>query len=113
MKKFLALALVAVMLLSACLVGCGKKDPVNTGDSQNTEDTQKTEKTDTTDPAGKTELAAGDIADNMTSADGKYEIAFVTDVGSLKDQSFNQGRRQEVRLRQRQVLQVLSARKRR
>ena len=91
MKKFLALALVAVMLLSACLVGCGKKDPVNTGDSQNTEDTQKTEKTDTTDPAGKTELAAGDIADNMTSADGKYEIAFVTDVGSLKDQSFNQG----------------------
>lgn len=40
MKKFLALALVAVMLLSACLVGCGKKDPVNTGDSQKTEDTQ-------------------------------------------------------------------------
>ena len=91
MKKFLALALVAVMLLSACLVGCGKKDPVNTGDSQTTEDTQKTEKTDTTDPVGKPELAAGDIADNMTSADGKYEIAFVTDVGSLKDQSFNQG----------------------
>ena len=91
MKKFLALALVAVMLLSACLVGCSKKDPVNTGDSQKTEDTQKTEKTDTTDPVGKPELAAGDIADNMTSADGKYEIAFVTDVGSLKDQSFNQG----------------------
>ena len=91
MKKFLALALVAVMLLSACLVGCGKKDPVNTGDSQKTEDTQKTEKTDTTEPVGKPELAAGDIADNMTSADGKYEIAFVTDVGSLKDQSFNQG----------------------
>lgn len=91
MKKFLALALVAVMLLSACLVGCGQKDPVTTGDSQNTEDTQKTENTETTEPAGKPELAAGDIADNMTSADGKYEIAFVTDVGSLKDQSFNQG----------------------
>ena len=27
----------------------------------------------------------------MTSEDGKYEIAFVTDVGSLKDKSFNQG----------------------
>ena len=91
MKKFLALALVAVMLLSACLVGCGEKEPVNTGDSQKTEDTQKTEKTETTEPVGKPELAAGDIADNMTSADGKYEIAFVTDVGSLKDQSFNQG----------------------
>ena len=88
MKKFLALALAAVMLLSVCLVGCGTKDPANTGDSQKTEDTQKTEKTDST---GKTDLPAGDIADNMTSADGKYEIAFVTDVGSLKDQSFNQG----------------------
>ena len=32
-----------------------------------------------------------DIADTMTSADGKYEIAFVTDVGQLKDKSFNQG----------------------
>ncbi len=88
MKKFLALALAAVMLLSVCLVGCGTKDPANTGDSQKTEDTQKTEKTDST---GKTDLPVGDIADNMTSADGKYEIAFVTDVGSLKDQSFNQG----------------------
>ena len=27
----------------------------------------------------------------MTSADGKYEIAFVTDVGQLMDKSFNQG----------------------
>ena len=32
-----------------------------------------------------------DIEDNMTSADGKYEIAFVTDVGDLKDKSFNEG----------------------
>jgi len=32
-----------------------------------------------------------DIADTITSADGKYEIAFVTDVGQLKDKSFNQG----------------------
>ena len=62
MKKFLALALTAVLLLSACLVGCGKK-----------------------------ETGVDEIPDNMTSSDGKYEIAFVTDVGSLKDQSFNQG----------------------
>ena len=27
----------------------------------------------------------------MTSEDGKYEVAFVTDVGQLKDKSFNQG----------------------
>lgn len=32
-----------------------------------------------------------DIQDTMTSADGKYEVAFVTDVGQLKDKSFNQG----------------------
>lgn len=27
----------------------------------------------------------------MTSEDGKYQVAFVTDVGQLKDKSFNQG----------------------
>ena len=32
-----------------------------------------------------------EIPDTVTSADGKYEIAFVTDVGQLKDKSFNQG----------------------
>ena len=31
------------------------------------------------------------IPDVMTSADGKYEIAVVTDVGDLKDKGFNQG----------------------
>ena len=32
-----------------------------------------------------------DIEDTVASADGTYEIAFVTDVGQLKDKSFNQG----------------------
>ena len=32
-----------------------------------------------------------EIDDTCTAADGKYEIAFVTDVGQLKDKSFNQG----------------------
>ena len=31
------------------------------------------------------------IPDSMTSSDGKYQVAFVTDVGQLKDKSFNQG----------------------
>lgn len=31
------------------------------------------------------------IADTMQSKDGKYQIAFVTDIGQLKDKSFNQG----------------------
>lgn len=32
-----------------------------------------------------------DIPDNANSPDGTYELAFVTDVGQLKDQSFNEG----------------------
>ena len=32
-----------------------------------------------------------DIPDEMTSADGKYQLAFVTDVGQLHDGSFNEG----------------------
>ena len=35
--------------------------------------------------------SADDIPDTMTSDDGKYQVAFVTDVGQLKDKSFNQG----------------------
>ena len=35
--------------------------------------------------------AADNFPDAMPGADGKYEIAFVTDVGSLMDRSFNQG----------------------
>ncbi len=32
-----------------------------------------------------------DIEDTMVSADGTYVVAFVTDVGQLKDKSFNEG----------------------
>ena len=32
-----------------------------------------------------------DIEDSMTAENGVYELAFVTDVGQLKDKSFNQG----------------------
>ena len=32
-----------------------------------------------------------DIPDTFTAADGVYTVAFVTDVGQLKDKSFNQG----------------------
>ena len=41
---------------------------------------------------------ADEIADEMTSEDGKYEVAFVTDVGQLKDKSFNQGTYDGVKL---------------
>ena len=31
------------------------------------------------------------IEDTMVSGNGAYEVAFVTDVGDLKDKSFNEG----------------------
>ena len=77
MKKILALLLALVMALT--LFACGKKDP----DPQ---------------PEDNKPVNADDIKDEMTSADGKYEIAFVTDVGSLKDKSFNQGTYDGVKL---------------
>ena len=77
MKKFLALLLALVMTLS--LVACGNKG----GDKD--KDTDKT-------------VSADSIKDEMTSADGKYEVAFVTDVGALKDKSFNQGTYDGVKL---------------
>ena len=103
MKKFFALLLALVMVLS--LVACGDK---KTDDNQdNNTDDQQGGTTTYTNP--------DDIDDNMTSEDGKYEIAFVTDVGQLKDKSFNQGTFDGVKLcrQQRPELQVLSARQRR
>ena len=80
MKKFLAMILALVMALS--LVACGQKDEPKTDDQNPAGDN-----TDVT----TTITNADEIADEMTSEDGKYEIAFVTDVGQLKDKSFNQG----------------------
>ena len=67
MKKFLAmlLALAMVFSLAACSNSAGGGDKKTGG--------------------------ADDIADTMTSSDGKYQVAFITDVGQLKDKSFNQG----------------------
>ena len=71
MKKLLAL-LLAIVMVAGLFVGC---QPA--ADNNNNAD----------DGA----VNPDNIADEMTSADGKYVVAFVTDVGQLKDQSFNQG----------------------
>ena len=81
MKKILALLLASMMVLG--LAACG-------GESTDTTDQNET----TTEGTETTETTAKDpdsILDTMTSEDGKYQIAFVTDVGQLKDKSFNQG----------------------
>ena len=60
------------MMLLALAAGCGENNTKGNNDSDKT-------------------ISADDIPDEMTSEDGKYEIAFITDVGALKDKSFNQG----------------------
>ena len=70
MKKLIALLMVLAMVFA--LVACTAK-PAD----------KPAEQPGTVDPES--------IPDTMTSADGTYEIAFVTDVGQLKDKSFNQG----------------------
>ena len=84
MKKFLAMLLAVVMVLS--MAACSKqpaKDPNKGNDDPNQIAT-------ITNP--------DQINDEMTSEDGKYEIAFITDVGQLKDKSFNQGTYDGVKL---------------
>ena len=105
MKKILALILALVMVFA--LVACGTTAAPAATEEPKTEE-PKTEEPAATEapaeepteaPAEPTEapaeepatVSADDIEDTMTSADGKYEIAFVTDVGQLKDKSFNQG----------------------
>lgn len=70
MKKVLAIVLALAMVF--CMAACGEQGGQQQGGQQGAK-------------------SADDIADAMTSQDGKYEIAFVTDVGQLKDKSFNQG----------------------
>ena len=68
MKKFLALLLAVVMVLFAFAACGGNKTPDNADPSA---DANKTVDYDA-------------ISDTCESADGKYELAFVTDVGQLK-----------------------------
>lgn len=73
MKRTLAVLLAVLMIFGcAALTACNKTGLVN-----DREDAQI--------------ISADEIADTMTSKDGKYEIAMVTNVGRLKDKSFNQG----------------------
>ncbi len=74
MKKLFAL-LLAVLMVASLFAGCAE-----TGNNE----------VDLNNPDS--------IADEMTSEDGKYQIAFITDVGQLKDKSFNQGTYDGVKL---------------
>ena len=94
MKKFIALVMAAAMALS--LAACGgapASTPASTPASE-----PASASTPASEPAQTEALSADDIEDNMTSEDGKYQVAFVTDVGQLKDKSFNQGTYDGVKL---------------
>ena len=92
MKKILALVLALCMVFA--LAACGESAAPAATEAPAAEPAteapaaEATEAPATEAPAA---LSADDIDDNMTSEDGKYELAFVTDVGQLKDKSFNQG----------------------
>ncbi len=97
MKKLLALVLVLAMV--ACLfVGCADSEtPAET--TKAPEGNGETTAPNGTEPSTPEAITDPDkIDDTMTSEDGKYEIAFVTDVGQLKDKSFNQGTYDGVKL---------------
>lgn len=75
MKKLFAMLLAMTMVLS--LAACAPKEPEPSQSGGGTTST--------------TETDPNKIDDNPTSADGKYEIAMITDLGDLKDKSFNEG----------------------
>ena len=75
MKKILALILALTMVLS--LAACGGSGAAEVQPSAN---------------------PADDVADEMTSDNGQYQVAFIADVGQLKDKSFNQGTYDGVKL---------------
>ena len=100
MKKFLAVILAMTMVLA--LVACGGSGAASTGSSAGSESSSASSGSSSA-PSGEAAAPANTddpdaIPDSMTSADGKYEVAFVTDVGQLKDKSFNQGTYDGVKL---------------
>ena len=101
MKKILALLLVLAMALS--LVACGAKEAAPAATEAPAAEAPAA--TEAAEAPAATEAAeapaavnADEIADEMTSKDGKYQVAFITDVGQLKDKSFNQGTYDGVKL---------------
>ena len=99
MKKFLALLLALVMVFA--LAACGSEPAAEESTAPETEESTAPETEESTAPETEESTAPegedpaaidpNDIEDNITSEDGTYEVAFVTDVGQLHDKSFNEG----------------------
>ena len=90
MKKFLALLLALVMVFALAACGGTETTPSDAPESEApasdapaSEAPEDGDSTVITDP--------NEIPNDAESADGTYEVAFVTDVGQLQDGSFNEG----------------------
>lgn len=87
MKKSIAIFLSVLLLFS--LAACGENGNESTTSAPSSS-TQSSTKPSESRPQSE-EMSYDDIPDTMTSENGKYTLAFITDVGTLKDESFNQG----------------------
>ena len=97
MKKFLAL-LLAVLMVVGLFAACAKDNGDVNNDGTNAPADNNDGTTPPTDGEDEVITDPDEIEDSPSSADGKYEIAFITDVGQLKDKSFNQGTYDGVKL---------------
>lgn len=87
-KKLLALLLSGSMVLGLAACG-GTQGNTETPGGESTPPVSESQAPQET--GGEVAVDPDSIPDTMTSEDGKYQVAFVTDVGQLKDKSFNQG----------------------
>ena len=90
-KKLLALLLSLAMMIGLAACGGGGGSSESPSGSSETPGTVETTPGSSETPSDETAVDPDSIPDTMTSEDGKYQVAFVTDVGQLKDKSFNQG----------------------
>ena len=98
-KKLLALllSLALVFGLAACGGGTGTTE-TPAGGSETPAAGSETPAGESETPSGEAEVDPDTIEDNMNAENGVYQVAFVTDVGQLKDKSFNQGTYDGVKL---------------
>ena len=87
MKKFLALLLALVMVFA--LAACGSEDTTTPSENPTEPSSEPTTDVSTAPDDGEAATNPDDISDTMEA--DTYEVAFVTDVGQLKDKSFNEG----------------------
>ena len=86
MKKYLALLLVLVMVLS--LAACASKTEPETATEPET--TTETAPETTEEPAAEEPAAEEETPAEEPAADAAYSVAMITDYGDITDQSFNQ-----------------------